>query len=757
MRLLLSSLLFSLFCQLTLAQGEVIGKVDEDSGDRFASEVSVLIMRLFSFCLLSLFCQVTLAQGEVIGKVDEDNGVIDATVEVETVDVVGHQKGQNFEQIDAKDITKMVDAQGGVEAIVKTQLGVASNNELSSQYRVRGGNFDENMIYVNGIEIYRPFLIRSGEQEGLSFVNPDMVEGLDFSSGGFDVSYGDRMSSVLDVTYKTPQKTSGSAKVSLMGGSASFEGRAGNHLTHTSGVRYKTNKYLVGTMDTKGQYDPSFFDAQTYWSLRFGDSSIDLLGYYGSNNYRFVPEDRETSFGTVSDARKLKIYFEGNEKDRYNTGVLALRYHLDKGKNRYNIFASLYKSGEEENYDILGEYWLQQADYSSSTEDVDQSENIGVGGNGQHARNLLYCGVYTVAVNAEHRLGVHRLSWEVRYAREHFNNYVNEWEYNDSTGFKTFFNIAKAHNRLNSDRVQMYVKDAYTTSVGEWRMALSYGVRMAYYSTNDEWIVSPRASVRFNHNGWALRVSGGRYAQTPFYKEMQTKDGTLTTDVKAQNSWQVLLGTDKYFMLSERNFKFTCEAYYKWLRRVNPYSIDNVRIQYEANNDARGYGVGLDAKVNGELADGVESWACFSIMQTMENIAGDGHGWIPRPADQRVSFSMFLQDQMPGNYSYGATLSMFFASGLPFGPPNKERYLATNRMPGYKRVDFGLYKDFAIRADGSQRWNIKSLLLAVEVFNLFNFSNTISYFWVAGVDGTQYAVPNYLTARRLNVKISFEF
>ncbi len=680
------------------------------------------------------------------------------------VDVVGQRSTTNFETIDTRAALETVDVAGGIEGVVKTQLGVSSNNELSSQYRVRGGNFDENIIYVNDIEIYRPFLIRAGEQEGLSFVNPDMVESLEFSSGGFNASYGDRMSSVLDVKYKTPQQTSASLRASLMGGSAHFEGKIGRRVSHTNGIRYKTNRYAIASLDTKGDYDPRFFDAQSLWTFRVAERlSVNALGYFGSNRYNFAPEDRETNFGTLADTRTLKIYFEGQEEDKYRTGVVAVGAAFDvDAENRVALSASIYRSAEEEAYDILGEYWLQLSTSATST---DQSEGIGVGGYAQHARNQLYTGIYTVAAKANHALSRHRLQWQLKFQREHFNDYVDEWEYRDSAGYVispstaeiAFSHRAKADNELNSNRLQAYVMDDLLFDLDLWRLTINYGVRLQYFSTNSETLVSPRVSMRLGNNKRAYRMSLGRYCQAPLYREMQRTDGTLNEAVVAQKSWQIVLGNDIFFSLSERPFKFTAEAYYKWMNHVNPYSIDNVRIRYSAENNARGYAVGLDAKVNGELADGVESWACFSLMQTMENIAGDGHGWIPRPSDQRVSFSMFFQDHMPNNKSFGATLNLYLSTGLPFGPPNSERYLATNRMPGYKRVDFGLYKDFAIRADGSQKNRLKSLRIAAEVFNLFDFNNTISYFWIEGVDGNQYAVPNYLTSRRINVKFSIEF
>jgi hypothetical protein len=689
--------------------------------------------------------------------------------DIDNVDVVAQRRGAGFETLDAKMALETASVSGGIESVVKSQMGVSTNSELSSQYRVRGGNFDENMVYVNGIEIYRPFLIRAGEQEGLSFVNPDLVSDLNFSSGGFDVSYGDKMSSVLDVNYKTPDRWAGSARASLLGASAHLEGLAfGGRLSHITGLRYKTNKYMVGSMDTKGAYDPQFFDVQSLWTIKVGDKlTFDLLGYYAKNRYRFQPQDRETTFGTISDAKKLKIYFAGGEDDNYRTGVVAASATLRSDtETQITLSASMYRSMEQECYDILGEYWLQQAESSATDEIVSESEGVGVGAYMEHARNELFGEIYTLSLRGNHRMQSHSVSWEVKGRKEHFNDYVDEWEYRDSAGYIAppstgvidFARVTRGENDIKSNRLSAYVMDDYVRQVGDGRLTVSYGVRMSYWSGNEEWLVSPRASVRYAKDKWVYRIAGGLYHQSPFFREMRRNDGTMNTDIEAQHSWQIVGGADLYLKAADRPFKFTVEAYYKGLSNINPYSIDNVRIRYMADNCAKGYAAGVDVKVNGELVEGVESWASVSLMRSEEDLDNDNAGYIPRPADQRISFSMFLQDYLPSNRSVGAALSLYLSSGLPFGPPNGERWQATNRMPGYKRVDLGLFKDFGKRADGSTKYrNTQSLKLGVEVFNLFDFSNTISYFWVSDVKNRQYAVPNYLTARRLNVKLSVEF
>ncbi len=693
-------------------------------------------------------------------------------IEGDEVAVVGKRQAAGFEGINAKLATDVASADAGVEAVIKSQMGVASNNELSSQYRVRGGSFDENLVYVNGVEVYRPFLIRAGEQEGLSFVNPDMVEELNFSAGGFDATYGDKLSSVLDVRYKRPSEFHAGGRVSLLGAQAHAEGAiAGGRVTHITGVRYKTNQYLFGSLDTKGDYAPTFFDAQTYWTLTTGGggTTIGLLAYYSQNTYKFTPEDRETTFGTISDAKKLTIYFEGQEKDKYRTCVVAAQADKRIGeRGRVNLTASMFRTEEEEKYDILGEYWLQQAANSQSETAVDQSENIGVGGYMQHARNFLFGEVYSVSAGVTASAGPYNdLKAQAKLTREHYADLTDEWEYTDSAGYVTppsagdlrMTSLRMADNALWQTRAEVYASSAtHGLPIGEGTLTLTLGMRLAHQTAGGHTIWSPRAAATANFGRWRLRLATGRYCQLPNLREMKRADATLNKGVGPQKSWQLICGGDLYFGSAERPMKFSVEAYYKWLRDLNPYSIDNVRLRYEAENSARGYAAGVDFKLNGELVKGAESWATLSIMQTKEDIEGDGHGSIARPTDQRVQFSIMVQDYMPGNKSVTAMLSMFFGTGLPFGPSGSERWQQTNRMPGYKRVDLGLYKDFALGKDGTQKNRpLRSAKAGVEVFNLFDFANTISHFWVSDTEGNKYGVPNYLTSRRINVKLSVEF
>lgn len=692
-------------------------------------------------------------------------------IESDEVSVIARRQSAGFEGIDASLATGMASADAGVEAVIKSQMGVASNNELSSQYRVRGGSFDENLVYVNGVEVFRPFLIRAGEQEGLSFVNPDMVEELNFSAGGFDATYGDKLSSVLDVRYKRPREFHAGGRVSLLGAQAHAEGAAaGGRMTHITGVRYKTNQYLFGSLDTKGDYAPTFFDVQTYWTLTPGGGSttIGLLAYYSQNTYKFTPEDRETTFGTISDAKKLTIYFDGREADKYRTCVVAAQADRRVGGGKVSLTASMFRTEEEERYDILGEYWLQQAANSQSETAVDQSENIGVGGYMQHARNFLFGEVYSLSAGGEVGMGQYNdLKVQAKVTREHYTDLTDEWEYTDSAGYiappsagaLTMTSLRRADNALWQTRTEACASSSTRgLPIGDGTMTLTLGMRLAHQTPGGHTIWSPRAAATASFGKWRARLAAGRYSQLPNLREMKRADATLNKGVGPQKSWQVICGADLYFGTTERPMKFSVEAYYKWLRDINPYSIDNVRLRYAAANSARGYAAGVDFKLNGELIKGAESWATLSIMQTKEDIGGDGHGSIARPTDQRVQFSMMVQDYMPGNKSITAMLSMFFGSGLPFGPSGSERWQQTSRMPGYKRVDLGLYKDFAIGKDGGQkRRHLRSAKAGVEVFNLFDFANTISHFWVADTEGNKYGVPNYLTARRVNVKLSVEF
>lgn len=707
---------------------------------------------------------------------------------IDQVDVTGNITDQSFTKIDHKLVERLPDAGGGnIEGLVKSQMGVSSNNELSSQYRVRGGNYDENLVYVNDIEIYRPFLIQSGQQEGLSFVNPNLISSLKFSPGGFDAQYGDKMSSVLDVRYKQPQQLSGSVSASLLGASGHIEGRSKNQrFSAIAGARYKTNQYLLGSLDVSGDYNPSFFDVQTFLTYQLSDKlQLEALGYYSQNNYNFQPVDRETSFGTINEAKSLKIYFEGQEKDIFQTGLGALSLKLfPNSNNQYKLTTMAYRTFEEVSYDILGQYWLQNienADGSTPNPKEDGIQNIGVGSNLEHARNSLFGIIKNAAIQGKHQLNSHYVSWEIKYQHEYFKDYINEWEMRDSAGYSLPYSDKEvklvytynADNETSSNRVTTYIQDEFKIDAGSGFLQINAGLRTNYWDFNNEFLISPRINLLYypNQNKTTrYRLASGLYYQSPLYREMRKPNGEINNNIKAQKSLQFIAGFDRIFEAKSRDFKFTTEAYYKHLTNLNPYSVDNVRVRYAGENNAKGYATGIDFKLNGEFVKGVESWANLSLMKSEEDILDDFYieeddngnetiiypGYIPRPSDQRFSFSLFFQDYLPNNPTFRVNLNLLYASGLPFGPPQSPRYMATHRMPPYRRVDIGFSKDLTHWFNKNSTV-VKDCWIGLEVFNLFNISNTISYFWVRDIHNRQYAVPNYLTSRRINLKFAVHF
>ncbi len=706
---------------------------------------------------------------------------------IDQVDVEGRITDQSFTKLDPKLTNRLPDAGGGnVESLVKSQMGVSSNNELSSQYRVRGGNYDENLVYVNDIEIHRPFLIRSGRQEGLSFVNPNLISSLKFSPGGFEAQYGDKMSSVLDVRYKQPDSLRGSISASLLGASGHIEGRSKDkHFTAITGLRYRSNQYLLNSLDVTGDYDPRFFDAQTFLTYRLSYKwQIEALGYYSQNNYSFVPIDRETSFGTINEAKKLKIYFNGQEKDRFQTGIGALSLKLfPNANNQYKLTTMAYRTYEEESYDIQGQYWLQNIENpDGSTPDPKEGiQNIGVGTNLEHARNSLLGIINNVAVQGKHQLHTHLLTWEVKYQHEYFKDFINEWEMRDSAGYSLPYSdkevkLMYSYNadlKTSSNRVTAFVQDEFKWNTNTGFVIINAGLRANYWDFNDEFLLSPRINLLYypdTNKKTRYRLAGGIYYQSPLYREMRMPDGRINENIKAQKSLQVVAGIDHHFTTMERPFTFTTEAYYKHLTDVNPYQIDNVRIRYSGQNNAKAYATGIDFKLNGEFVRGIDSWANLSIMKSEEDILDDFYtvtnkesqetiiypGYIPRPSDQRVSFSLFFQDYLPNNPSFRVNLNLLYSTGLPFGPPQSPRYMAVHRMPAYRRVDIGFSKDLTQWLNKKNKL-VRQCWIGLEVFNLFDISNTISYFWVNDIHNRQYAVPNYLTSRRFNLKLTTYF
>jgi len=698
---------------------------------------------------------------------------------------------ESFSRIKPKHVSVLPGNSGGIEAILKTLPGVSSANELSSQYSVRGGNFDENLVYVNGIEIYRPFLIRSGQQEGLSFVNSDMVSSILFSAGGFEAKYGDKMSSVLDITYKKPIKNTASIKLSLLGGSSHVEGTTKNgRLSYLVGVRHKTNQYLLNSLDTEAEYKPVFSDIQTFINYELNTNwKINFLGNISQNKYQMVPQNRETEFGTINEALKLRIYFEGQEIDKYETYFGALNTVFQPNTNlQLQFTSSAFKTFEQENFDILGEYWLYQLDNNLGSEDFgDIAFDRGVGKYIKHSRNSLNATVINLAHKGSYNKESLQFNWGFRIQKEEIEDKISEWNLIDSA----FFNLPHPDDNIGGDgdpNQQIIMNELLKTQINlsSYRntsymqiskdigtLTINGGTRGSYWTYNEELLLSPRLSLAYApmwEKDIVFRAASGIYYQSPFYKELRTPEGTLNNNIKAQKSTHYVLGKDYLFYKWGRPFKWITEVYYKNLENLIPYKVDNVRIQYLTDDVSNGYATGIDMKINGEFVSGVESWVSLSVMKTEEDIIGDTQedengnimdvGYISRPTDQRVNFSMFFQDYLPGNPNYKMHMNLVYGSGLPFGPPQAERYQDVLRIPDYRRVDIG----FSAILKSEEKVNkikwlnaFKSIWISAEVFNLLDINNTISYLWISDISGRQYAVPNYLTARQLNAKLIVNF
>jgi len=698
---------------------------------------------------------------------------------------------ESFNRIKPKHVKILPGSQGGIEAILKTLPGVSSANELSSQYSVRGGNFDENLVYVNGIEVYRPFLIRAGQQEGLSFVNTDMVSSILFSAGGFEAKYGDKMSSVLDITYKRPRENAASLQLSMLGGSAHFEGASKNgRFSYLVGARHKTNEYVLNAMDTKADYIPKFSDLQTFINYELNTNwQISFLGNISKNEYTMIPENRDTEFGTLNEALKLTIYFEGQEVDKYETyfGALSTTYQPSTHLN-LQFTTSAFQTFEQENFDILGEYWLYQLENNLGSDDFGNiAFDRGVGKYINHARNSLNARVINFSHKGNYNNEDLKVDWGFRAQKEEIEDKISEWNLIDSA----FFNYPHPNDNIGGEadpNQQIVMSELLKTQINlsSYRnsgymqfskdinnITINAGTRGSYWTYNEELLLSPRATIAYAplwEKDIVFRAASGIYYQSPFYKELRTPEGTLNSNIKAQKSTHYVMGADYLFYSWGRPFKWITEVYYKNLENLIPYKVDNVRIQYLANDLSNGYAKGIDMKINGEFVSGVESWASLSVMKTEEDIVGDyitnadgsssEAGFIPRPTDQRVNFSMFFQDYIPGNPNYKMHLNMVYGTGLSFGPPNSEKHQDVLRIPDYRRVDIGFS---AVLKDENKKSRIKwlnafnSIWVSAEVFNLLDINNTVSYLWVADITGRQYAVPNYLTARQLNAKLILSF
>lgn len=664
------------------------------------------------------------------------------------------------EQLDRKDLQQTPSASGNaVEELIQQQAGVSTHNELSAQYNVRGGSFDENSVYINGIEVYRPLLISSGQQEGLSVINPDMVEKIGFSTGGFEAKYGDKMSSALDITYRRVKGFEASATASLLGASG-YVGYGNSRFFMSHGLRYKTNRYLLNSLETTGEYNPNFLDYQTHISYQSNKRwAIDFIGNISENHYNFTPEDRETSFGTLADAKSFKVYFDGHEKDIFRTlfGAIGITRHFGD-RTRIKLLTSAFYTKESERYDIMGQYWLN---------DSQSSENLGVGTYMEHARDYLTSDVVSIKLTGNHRTNHHDIEAGLTYKIEHIKEQSGEYEMRDSSGYSIphsadrldMIYTLRAKNDVKSHRIEAYIQDTYRFSKGDTYFTFNYGIRLANWSFNRETIVSPRASLAivpaFNQD-ITFRLATGIYYQAPFYKEMRdttTQNGATTAilneKIKSQRSIQLIGAVDYRFKMLNRPFKFSAEAYYKALSNLIPYNVQNLKITYYGENLSKGYTTGIDLKLYGEFVPGTDSWLTFSLMSTRQKI---GETWVPMPTDQRWAINLHFTDYFPGTERWKMTLRLAFADGLPFGAPHRGLEQQQFRAPAYKRADIGM--SYRAIKDGR---GIKNLWLGIDCLNLFGISNVGSYYWVTDVSNHQWAVPNYLTGRQINGKVTVDF
>ena len=674
----------------------------------------------------------------------------------------------NLQHIDAQHLKRLPSTTGNaVEEMVATQAGVSTHNELSSQYNVRGGSFDENSVYINGIEVYRPLLITSGQQEGLSVINSDMVDNINFSAGGFAAEYGDKMSSVLDITYKKPKRFEASAMASLLGANL-YAGYARRGFSMTHGIRYKTNQYLLGSLETKGEYSPRFLDYQTYISWTINPRwTIDLIGNISQNKYDFIPTDRQTNFGTMQDVKSFKVYFDGKEQDLFRTffGTLGLTHHFNP-RNSLTLAAAAFATKEQVTYDIQGQYWLDE---------TNTTEQLGVGTYMEHARNYLNADMKSLKLTYQHKGTTHRIKAGLTWRHESIKENTREWEMRDSAGYSIphtgdrldlIYNL-RSINRISSNRMELYGQDTWRAETGAGIFSLNYGMRMSYWSWNGEWLVSPRMSLGYipgRNDNFTLRLATGLYYQSPFYKELRdtvTTAGStkvvLNKDIKSQRSFQIVAGGDYKFKMMGRPFKFTTEVYYKALSNLIPYNVDNVKIVYYGGNVGKGYTAGIDFKLFGEFVEGTDSWISLSLMKAQQKVNGVS---FPQPTDQRYNLNFFFSDYFPGTTRWKMTLKACIADGLPFGPPHTGLERMVFRAPAYKRVDIGMSYRLLNNEDRhlSSKWArpFRNIWIGVDCFNLFDMSNISSYYWVTDVSNQQYAVPNYLTGRMINGRLIIE-
>ncbi|MEI7595535.1 MAG: carboxypeptidase-like regulatory domain-containing protein [Bacteroidota bacterium] len=801
--------------------GEVAGAITNSKGE---FELKVKSNESFSIAASYVGCNIIKRKVEPLSKGQRlevnfklelnETKLPEATVSAK------NDATTNYQSIDPRVVSNIPVASGnGVEGILKTLPGVHSNNELSSQYSVRGGNFDENLVYVNDVEIYRPFLIRSGQQEGLSFLNSDMVSSISFSAGGFEAKYGDKISSVLDVKYRRPIEFASTVSLSMLGGGIQVEDLiAKGRLSYIIGVRNKTNQYVLKKLETKGDYKPSFTDVQTAWIYDLNSKlEISFLGSYAKNKYLVIPEDRTTTFGTLNEALQLKVYFDGQEVDEFSNmmGAVTVNYDYSK-KLRLKFITSIFNSQESETYDIEGAYRLDELEVDFGKESFGNvAFNRGAGSYLNHARNYLYSTITNIEQKGYYSWNkTDLLQWGLKLQHEYIYDKMSEWNLTDSSDYTLpitpdsvgyvdpnaqpdysleMQDVVRSSNTIQSNRLSSYLQNAWAFDTKKGEFTMIAGVRAQYWTVNKQFFATPRLLFSFKPDwkrDFIFRLSTGLYYQPPFYREMRDFKGNLNTNLKAQESFQILGGMDYEFKSWSRPFKLTAEVFQKSLDKIVPYEIDNVRIRYFAKNNAVGYARGIDFKINGEFVRSVESWLSVSYMKTEEDVVDDYYytyknkdgdiiikgltiddvpvdstkhtpGYVPRPSDQRISVNLFFQDYLPIDSTFKMHLNLVFGSAMRYGPPNNNRYADTLKMPTYRRVDIGFSKQLKSEKKelpkSSPFHYFKSIWASVEVFNLLQINNTISYLWIKDITNRQYSVPSYLTPRMLNIRIIAKF
>ena len=718
---------------------------------------------------------------------ETENLTIELSSEVKLLDDVEvfgiRQRENTLIPIDIKSIDQLPNTSGNIEAIIKTLPGVASGNELSSQYSVRGGSFDENLVYVNDIEIHRPMLVQSAQQEGLSFVNPSMVSSIQFSAGGFDAEYGDKLSSVLDIHYKRPSEFSGSASASLLGGSLFMGGASkNNRFTHITGVRYKSTKFLLKTLDKKGDYNPAFTDIQTYLTYNLSKNlNITFLGNYAANRFHWQPTERDTDFGTLQQSYTFRVYYEGEEKDKFDTylGALSLDYHPAEALS-LKLIASGFQSNESVTMDLLKQYWIGIAVQGSSAL-RDSLVNIGVGTLLEHARDYLNVSILSLEHKGTWAPGNAITKWGIKARQEFIDDEINEWQLLDSAGYSLPYsdeevyltNVYKSDHSMSNFRYAGFIQQTLKAETDAGQFIITLGTRAQYWTYNRELTVSPRGNFTFipgEKPNISLHLASGMYHQSPFYKEIRDREGNLYPNKKAQRAWHLVAGVDYNFQARRRPFVFTSELYYKQMTRVIPYKLDDVRLQYLPMYNAKAYAFGVDFRVYGEFVPGEESWFSLSLLRTREDIQddyivhSDGSveypGYYRRPTDQWLNFSLFFQDYLPSNPNYKVHLMMNYGSGLSYSGPTDKRPSDVYLLDPYRRIDIGFSRLIVRNTQG--KGGIKTIWISAEILNLLGAENKVSLDWVRTVESelgvdVYFSVPNYLTGRMVNAKVTASF